>query len=283
LADYNSIIIGAGHNGLICASYLAKAGQKVLVLEAADTPGGLAGSREFHAGFRAPVAHSVNHFPQKIVKDLGLAGHGFGSSSGALQTTGLSTDGNHVVVQSGKVSGVEEHDAEAFGTFTTQMQRFANALKPFWLTTIPRAVLGKLPDLLTFAKMGLRLRLMGKEDMREFMRVTSLPARDLVDEKFDNELLKATLCWDGLIGSKMAPRSPNNAVLPMLYRMSGGHSGEPGALIRALQASASAAGVEIRTGTTVDRILVGTGEDGLAAKGVILAGGEHIEADRVVS
>jgi phytoene dehydrogenase-like protein len=283
LTDYNSIIIGAGHNGLICATYLARAGQKVLVLEAADSAGGLAASREFHTGFHAPVAHSVNHFPKKIVKDLGLAGHGFGSSSRPSPTIGLSPDGNHVVVQAGKVSGVEANDAEAYSKFIAQMQRFADAVKPFWLKTIPRVVLGKLPDLLTFAKMGLKLRLMGKQDMREFMRVTSLPARDLVDERFDNELLKATLSWDGLIGSKMAPRSPNNAVLPMLYRLSGGHTGEPGALIKALQASASAAGVEIRTAATVDRIRVGTNEDGLVAKGVILAGGEQIEADRVVS
>lgn len=283
MAHYDSIIIGAGHNGLVCAAYLAKAGHKVLVLESSDTPGGLAGSREFHAGFRAPVAHSVNHFPEKIANDLALARHGFAVTVETRPTVGLNTDGNHVVVQGNTVSGVDESDADAYRKFTALMQRFADALKPFWLKTIPRATLGKLSEMMTFARIGLKLRLLGRDDMREFMRVASLPARDLADEHFDNEILKAILSWDGLIGSKMAPRSPNNAVLPMLYRMSGKLVGEPGNLVKALQASAIAAGAEIRTGATVDRILVKADGDGLAAHGVTLAGGEQIMADRVVS
>ena len=89
MSEYDSIIIGAGHNGLTCAAYLARAGQKVLVLEASDTVGGLAGIREFHPGFRVPVAHAVNHFPSKIVSDLELAKHGFGASAGRLPLVGL--------------------------------------------------------------------------------------------------------------------------------------------------------------------------------------------------
>ena len=89
---YDSIIIGAGHNGLVCAAYLAKAGQKVLVLESADRPGGLAASREFHPGFRVPVAHCVSHFPRKIAVDLDLKAHGFGTSTEVMPTVGLSPD-----------------------------------------------------------------------------------------------------------------------------------------------------------------------------------------------
>jgi phytoene dehydrogenase-like protein len=283
LTCYDSIIIGAGHNGLVCAAYLAKAGHKVLVLESSDTPGGLAGSREFHAGFKAPVAHSVNHFPQKITRDLALVKNGFGVSSEPLPTIGLGLDGNHLVVRGGTVTGVDQSEADAYRKFAAQMQRFADALSPFWLKTMPRAAPGTLSEMMTFARIGLKLRFLGRENMREFMRIAALPARDLVDEKFDNEILKAMLCWEGLIGSKMAPRSPNNAVLPMLYRMSGKHAGEPGELIKALQASAIEAGVEIRTGATVDRIQVNAGQAGLEAQGVILAGGERIGADRVVS
>jgi len=255
----------------------------VLVLESADTVGGLAGSREFHDGFNVPVAHSVNHFSQKIANDLDLAKHGFPASGKSLPAIGLSADGSHVVVQGNQVLGVDTSDAEAFPRFMAQMQRFATALKPFWLKTIPRAAPGKLLDMATFARIGLKLRLLGKEEMREFMRIATLPARDLVDEKFEDERLKAMLCWDGLIGSKMAPRSPNNAILPMLYRMSGGCAGEPCQLIEALHASARAAGAEIRTGATVDRVLVRADQEGLRAHGVILAGGEQIEADRVIS
>jgi phytoene dehydrogenase-like protein len=280
---YDSIIIGAGHNGLVCAAYLARAGQKVLVLETADKPGGLAASREFHAGFKAPVAHSVNHFPKKIVTDLGLESHGFGTSSESLPTIGLSEEGHHVVLQGGAVTGVEAGDAAAYPEFMKQMQRFADALKPFWLKTIPRAAITNLADMMTFGRIGLKLRMLGKEDMREFMRITALPARDLMDENFDHPILKSVLCWDGLIGSKMAPRSPNHAVLPLLYRMSGDYCGDPGSLIEALHAAASASGAKIRTATAVERILVRTKDGVLAAQGVELANGEKIEADRVVS
>jgi phytoene dehydrogenase-like protein len=283
LSDYDSIIIGAGHNGLVCAAYLARAGQKVLLLESAEAPGGLAANREFHPGFKTSVAHVVNHFSDRIASDLKLARYGFEGSSNVTLVTGLGREGRHVTVDGHSVTGVEQGDAEAYRRFAAQMRRFADALKPFWLKTIPRAAPGKWSDMSTFARIGLKLRLLGKDDMREFMRVAALPARDLVDENFDSELLKAVLCWDGLIGSKMAPRSPNNAVLPMLYRTAQGQSGTPGSLIEALQASARAAGVEIRTGTTVDRILVNPGQDGLVAEGVILAGGEHIHASRVVS
>jgi len=280
---YDSIIIGAGHNGLVCAAYLAKRGQSVLVLESADTPGGLAASREFHPGFRAPVAHSVNHFPQKIVKDLALESHGFKASGKPPPMVGLGPDGKHVVLHEDSVSGVGANESDSYGEFSRLMQRFAAALKPFWLKTIPRIGITNLTDLMTFGHIGLKLRLLGREDMREFMRIAALPARDLMDENFDNEILKALLCCDGLIGSKMAPRSPNHAVLPMLYRMSGEGRGAPGKLINALSAAASDCGAEIRTGTAVQRILVEVENGVLAARGVQLANGEKIEADRVVS
>ena len=101
------------------------------------------------------------------------------------------------------------------------MHRFADVLKPFWLKTMPRAGNNSFAELLTSAHVGLNIRRLGKQDMQELLRIASLPARDLMDENFDNEILKATLSWDGLIGSKLAPRSPNGAVLAMLYRMAG--------------------------------------------------------------
>jgi phytoene dehydrogenase-like protein len=283
LNHYNSIIIGAGHNGLTCAAYLAKSGQKVLVLESAGEPGGLAASREFHAGFRASVAHSVHHFPRKIAKDLALESHGLAPVSESPPTVGLNRRGDHVVLQNDGLRGVDQGDADAWREFASQMQRFADTLGPFWLKTMPRAAFGGLADLLAFGRIGLRLRRLGPKGMREFMRIAALPARDLMDENFDSDLLKAMLCWDALIGSKMAPRSPNNAVLPMLYRMNGDYRGSPGNLVDALKTAANAAGAEVRTGVTVGRILVRADQGGLSAHGVQLDGGERIEADRVVS
>ena len=89
LERYDTIIIGAGHNGLVCAAYLAQRGHKLLVLEASQEIGGMAASREFHPGFRASVAHAISHVPRKIADDLNLHAHGFTSSSKVMQTIGL--------------------------------------------------------------------------------------------------------------------------------------------------------------------------------------------------
>jgi len=280
---YDSIIIGAGHNGLVCAAYLAKKGQSVLVLESSESPGGLAASREFHPGFKASVAHSVNHFPQKIVKDLGLESFGLKTSGEPLTLVGLDSDGNHVVVDNNTVTGVGEADVSAYGKYQGMMQRFAGALEPFWLKTIPRIGFNSLADVLTLGRMGLSLRMLGKKDMNEFMRVASLPTRDLMDENFEHDKLKAILSWDGLVGSKLAPRSPNHSVLAMLYRMAGEQRGSVGGLIEALQSAAKAAGAEIRTSSAVEQILVNSDDKGPAVYGVQLADGEKIESDHIIS
>ena len=274
LDRYNSIIIGAGHNGLVCAAYLARSGQRVLVLEASD----------------ASVAHSVSHFSQKIANELKLASHGLETTSNSLPTIGLSADQKHVILHQGSLSGTSSDDSRAFQDYSRLMHRLAGVLKPFWLKTMPPVGNNSLAELLTLAHIGLNIRRIGKKDMREFLRVIALPARDLVDEYFDDDILKATLSWDGLIGSKLAPRSPNGAVLAMLYRMAGESRGDHTIpvggvkrLIQSLNASATASGAEIRCSSEVSRILIDGSSDGLAVRGVQLVNGEKIEADRVIS
>ena len=287
---YDAIIIGAGHNGLVCAAYLAQSGQRVLVLEASDSPGGLGASREFHPGFHASVAHTVSHFSSRIAGDLKLASHGFDAASNPLATIGLNAGKEHVVLHHDSVSGTSAEDAESYQNFSQLMQRFAAVLEPFWLKTMPRIGGADMSDLLTWGRLGLGIRMLGKKDMREFLRIASLPARDLMDEYFDNEILKATLSWDGLIGSKMAPRSPNSAVLAMLYRMAGNSNGMHAiptggvnGLIESLCTAAMIPGAEIRTGAVVSRILIDGSADGLVATGVHLVDGEKVEADHVIS
>ena len=287
---YDSIIIGAGHNGLVCAAYLAKSGQRVLVLEASDTAGGLGRSREFHPGFHASPAHSISHFSEKVARDLNLAEHGYVLTSKALPTIGLGVNKKHVVLHTDTLSGISSDDAAAYQDFTRLMHRFADVLQPFWLKTIPRIGNVDLSGFKTMGRLGLDLRMLGTADLREFMRIATLPARDLADEFFDDDLLKATLCWDGLIGSQKAPRSPNGAVLTLLYRMAansrGGHCVPKGgikSLIEALCASAVALGAEIRCGTPVGRVIVDANTDGQIATGVQLADGKEILADRVIS
>lgn len=275
---------------MVCAAYLARGGQRVLVLEASDLPGGLGAGREFHPGFHASVAHTVSHFSEKIAADLKLATHGFDTTSNLLPTIGLSANGEHVVVHNGSLSGVNTADAENYQEYSRLMRRFAAVLKPSWLKTMPRIGATSISDLLTWGRLGLGMRMLGKNDMREFLRIASLPARDIMDEFFDDELLKATLSWDGLIGSKLAPRSPNSAVLAMLYRMAGDSSGAHAipaggvaGLVESLCRAATTSGTEIRTGAAVGRILIDGSADGLATKGVQLVDGEKIEADRVIS
>jgi phytoene dehydrogenase-like protein len=228
--------------------------------------------REFHPGFHASVAHTLTHFPQKIASDLKLTSHGLETRSKTLPTIGLSSDAGHVVVHRDSISGTSAADSDAYQDYSRLMQRFAAALEPFWLKTMPR--IGKLSfsEAMSFAHIGLNMRRMGKKNMREFMRIVSLPTRDLMDEYFDSDVLKATLSWDGLIGSKMAPRSPNGAVFAMLYRMAGesagGHripAGGVGKLIDALCASATASGAEIRCNSKVSQILIDGSADGLQA------------------
>lgn len=288
--DFDTIVIGAGHNGLVCATYLAQQGQRTLVLEAADSVGGLAVTREFHPGFKASIAHTVSQFSSKIAADLSLAQHGYKGGGEPLANIGLKPSGEHVTLAGDTASGVSPEDADSYREYCVQMRKFAAALAPFWMKTMPRIGNNSLGELMTFAQVGLKLRLLGKTDMREFMRVAALPVRDLMDENFDSETLKAALSWDALVGSKMAPRSPNHTVLSMLYRLCGeshgGHcipTGGVDGLVNALVAAAQAAGAEIRTGQKVQRIEIDASEAGLAATGVILGSGETISAQRVVS
>lgn len=282
MSQYDSIIVGAGHNGLVCAAYLAKAGQKVVIVESSDVVGGLGAAREFHPGFRACVAHSAMHFFGKIAADLKLASHGYRETDSAKTVVGLERHGKHVLVNRAGISGVGDSDRATYEVYIAQMQKFARALQPFWLKTMPRIGTRNLGDAITFAQIGFNLRRLGRDDMREFLRVASLPARDLMDERFDDDTLKSVLSWDGLIGSKMAPRSPNSAVLAMLYRLSGDEI-ETSTLIGSLEAAARREGAEILTGNAVSKVRVAPTSSGLATRGVTLASGELLDADRVIS
>ena len=290
MSQYDTIIIGGGHNGMVCATLLAKAGQKVVVLEANAILGGLAATREFYPSFNAPLATTLYAMPQKLVDELQLHKHGFTSATNTLDLIGLSRNEEPIRVTAGAVTGGTDEDSASYKDYRSMLTTFAKALAPFWSKVMPAIGDRKVSSLATFGQLGLKLRSMGKADMLEFFRVAMLPMRDLVDEYFKNESLRAALCWDGLVGTSMAPRSPNQSVITVLSRMAGSHDGlhtiPPqgiGSLISALETSAVASGVEIRTASPVSKIIVEGDEHGQRVDGVLLGNGETISASRVVS
>ncbi len=285
--SFDAVVIGAGHNGLVCAAYLAKHGQRVLVVESQDRCGGLASQYEFHDGYRCANAQHVSHFPERISKDLNLVKHGFDGAHADIPLTWLNpdADGAHIALVDGHLSGVDAGEQAAYQQYRHLLRRIASMLAPFWLKTVPPIGNNHLSEMMSFAHLGLKMRALGKDDMREFLRIVALPIRDLLDEYFDHPGLKAMLSWDALIGSRQAPRSPNNSLLALLYRMADRSltSARADSLICALEASARASGVEIRLSKRVERVTIEPRSECLCATGVELADGEHIEAARVVS
>ena len=280
------VIIGAGHNGLVCATYLARAGREVLVLEADARPGGMAATREFAPGYRASVPHLLYLLDEGIAKDLALESNGLEMARDRIDSVALGDDGDHLVLSADGVegSGLGAADHDAYVEYRRLMTKLAgfigllNGRPPTRINDHPR-------DLFELGKLALRLRLLGRDDMREFLRIAAINIHDVLEEHFESQLLKGALGLDAVLGGFSGPRS-NNTVFTALHRMSGSRSGVPGipaggmgAVTDALAASARAAGAEIRIGARVRRIV----SDGLTVSGVELEGGERIAAATVVS
>ncbi|MEM9760867.1 MAG: NAD(P)-binding protein, partial [Pseudomonadota bacterium] len=138
MSQYDSIVIGAGHNGLVCATLLARIGQRVLVLEANEQPGGLAADREFHPGFHAPVASTLYALPDEVISDLRLADYGFKLPASTLDLVALSASEDPITIGAETLTGAGEADSEAYPAYLERLQTFQGALAPFWSKTMPR-------------------------------------------------------------------------------------------------------------------------------------------------
>jgi phytoene dehydrogenase-like protein len=285
----NAIIIGGGHNGLVCAAYLAKAGRKVTVLEAADQVGGAAATREFTPGFKASCAHLLYLLDKDISKELNLESHGLRMAITGLNTIALAEDSNHITISANSVEGggLSAQDKAAYKEYRRFMSKFAAVIGGIHNKIPPRITYDR-KDLVSLGKLALNIRMMGRDDMREFLRIAGINIYDILKENFDNPLLKGALSLDAVLGTNSGPRS-NNSVFTALHRMSGntGESagaasiplGGMGAVTNALSAAARKFGAEIRTGSPVSSILL---EDDKIS-GVQLASGEKISASVVIS
>lgn len=279
---YDAIVIGAGHNGLVCSALLAKSGRKVLVLEANERVGGAAITREFADGYSVSAcAHLLYQLQPKVRKEVGLSPK---LASDAMQTIALSEDGQHVRYSDGNVKGVGDGDVTSYRQFHRQMTRFADLLNTYLNTTPPRLGTSDFGDLATLGRLAFDMRRLGRGEMRTFLRLIGINIHDEVTERFDSPLLRGALGFDAVLGTHLGPRSPNT-IMTYLYRLAAGHGrlsvpqGGMGSLAEELAQAARAAGVTIRTNMPVGRIVV---ENGRVA-GVETAGGERFESLTVVS
>lgn len=288
------VVIGAGHNGLVAACYLAKAGLRPLVLERRGVVGGAAVTEEFHPGFRcSTLAHAAGPLLPSVVRELGLERHGLTFITPPVRVFAPSPEGRSLCLYrdaARTARGLEKlspHDARSYPEFCESFARIGRVLAPLVGQTPPSVDSPTLGDLWHLGKLGLEFRGLGKKDAYRLLRWGPMAVADLVAEWFETELLRATVAARGIHGSFAGPWSAGTSLGLLLQSAFGGHPVAPasfikggmGALTAALAEAAKAAGAEVRTGASVARVVVRGG----AASGVVLEGGEEVAARAVVS
>ena len=288
------VIIGGGHNGLVTAFYLAKAGFKPLVLERRAQVGGAAVTEEFHPGFRGPVlSHNAGPLRADIVNDMQLAKHGLKFVTPEVSVASLAPDGRSLILYNNPKKAVEEvaklsqKDAKGFLDFQASIGKIGKVIGQALALTPPNIDNPSTGDLWSMLQTGRGIRNLGRKDMYRVLRWGPMAAADLVSEFFDSELLRATVAARGIFGTFLGPWSAGSALV-LLIRASGDPhpagsaqfaEGGTGAITQAMAAAARAAGAEINTASDVVQIRI---KDGIAT-GVILSNGDEISARAVIS
>jgi phytoene dehydrogenase-like protein len=290
------VIIGGGHNGLVAAFYLAKAGFKPLVIERREQVGGAAITDEFHPGFRcSTLAHSAGPIRPDIVRDLQLLKYGLRLIEPDVATVALSPDGRALTLYNDvlgnksapEISKFSQKDAAKYPEFQQSLGKMGKVIAEALATTPPTIDHPSKTDLWGMLKTGRAIRRLGKKDMYRLLRWGPMAVADLAAEYFETELLRAVIAARGVFGTFLGPWSAGSSLVLLVRAAGDAHpagsaffaAGGMGAITQAMASAAKAAGAETRTGVEVIEIRVNDG----AATGVLLSTGEEIHAKAVVS
>ena len=291
---YDVIVVGAGHNGLVCACYLARAGLDVLVIERNDYIGGAAVSRELYQGWTySNCSYLSSLLRPEIVRDLELPRFGLQ----VIPYDGGMTfmqDGGHFAAyhdhdaQRREIARHSRRDAEAYDRYATDVMRHCRFIKPFLMRTPPDPTSFKPRDILELIHLGKAFYDLGEAQMYDSIRFWTMSIADFLDEYFESPVVKASLAGSGIIGTALGPMSPGSAYVLLHHYMGevdgtigawGFARGGMGSITQAMAASLRTSGGEIRSGSGVQEIRAEEGR----TTGVILESGEEIRARMVVS
>ena len=293
MSQYDVLIIGGGHNGLIAAAFLAKAGLQTLVLERLERVGGCARTSELAPGFRCPTLAHTAAIDPAIVRSLELERHGLRIIRPESDACAPTADGRALVLwadarlAADEIRAFSARDADQYPRFLASFAAIARVLRRVCAMTPPALDDPTAADLIELLKTGRAFRALGQADAYRLLRWMPMAVADLAGEWFESEPLRATIAAGGIAGSFLGPWSAGSSAILLLLGAGEGHpvatgwfvAGGPGALADTLASAARSSGAEIRTGAEVARIDV---LDETAA-GVTLATGEQIPARAVVS
>jgi phytoene dehydrogenase-like protein len=298
MKSYDVAIVGGGHNGLVCAAYLARAGKRAVVLERRERVGGAAMSEEVFPGFRFSVfSYVVSLLRPEIIRELDLPRHGLHilpleSTLTPLREGGKEGDylaqWNDHDQNRRELARHSPRDAEAYDEFGLELHQMARLIKPILAIAPPDPVSLHPRELLDLARLARMFRNIEKKKFNALWRLLTMSSAEYLDGWFESEALKATKSASGIIGTMLGPRSPGTAYVLLhhymgeldgVFRAWGFAKGGNGSVSAAIAASARSSGAEIRIRAPVQKILVQNGR----AKAAVLESGEEIHADVVVS
>src|SRR5438105_9559615 len=293
-ADRDVVIIGGGHNGLITAFYLAKAGYKPLVLERRAQPGGAAITEEFHPGFRCSIlAHSAGPLRPDIVRDMRLQKHGLKMITPEVEVTSVSPDGRALTLHksaeksSEEIAKFSQKDATKYPLFQASLAKMARVISKALTLAPPNIDNPSSRDLWGMLNTGRAVRKLGRRDMYRLLRWGPMAVADLAAEYFETELLRATIAARGIFGTFLGPWSAGSSLVLLIRAAADDHpagtawfaAGGMGSVTQAMAVAAKQAGAEIRSNVEVIEVRV---KDGVAIS-VVLSTGEEIGTKAVVS